>query len=439
MLTEVDRFRAANIKQVHIERIVKNIIKESLPLPYYIIFGKEAANRSKKHKGVTLLSEIDILQRKWAARGLNPLFMDDIKDALNVPYDMTFTEAWLNSRYLRLDCTNSPLTGNLLCRHLIPNQDGTAATGGYVYGYRSFSVQDPISTSRMYWGNINFLDAFIIFGAQESVPDVIDDTGTATGGTNLTLVDTTKAWVVNAHVGRTLRKRHFLANGGVHEEYGVIVSNTATVITVANPFLIDAAAGDLYDIAVVGVRTLQIGTTLRPTEISCSDDVFPRPAASIDIGKATAFWRNLYLSGNLSDGVNTASVAQCKTAYDHSQVTSGNPHQVRPDYNELMQVISPGADGAWTTIILNAYGIADGDVVEVLMENTSTSRDLQAGVRAAGSALVRVAVLDEAELGGGRSGITMHVKAIEDEDEVQIQLYEQDDSDITTHIIGFWH
>lgn len=105
-------FRSAVPRQVEVEHIVKNIIKDPILLVYYIIFGKECVKLAKKHKAATLLTEIEILQRKWDARGLDVLLMNSIKDALNVPYGMGITEGWLNQRYWRIDAANDNLRIN---------------------------------------------------------------------------------------------------------------------------------------------------------------------------------------------------------------------------------------------------------------------------------------------------------------------------------------
>lgn len=53
--------------------------------------------------------------------------------------------------------------------------------------------------------------------------DIAGDTGTSTGVTATTLTDTGKAWTTNAYAG------HMVVSGGV---YGVVLSNTGTVLTV---------------------------------------------------------------------------------------------------------------------------------------------------------------------------------------------------------------
>lgn len=59
--------------------------------------------------------------------------------------------------------------------------------------------------------------------ARNLAGDTAGDTGTSTGVTATTLTDTGKSWTTNAWAG------HLVATGSV---YGVVVSNTATVLTV---------------------------------------------------------------------------------------------------------------------------------------------------------------------------------------------------------------
>lgn len=55
------------------------------------------------------------------------------------------------------------------------------------------------------------------------------------------------------------------------------------------------------------------------------------------LGSLAEQWSSLYLAGMISDGVNAATVEQLVDAYEHSLVTSGNPHNV--DYEELINRI----------------------------------------------------------------------------------------------------
>jgi len=176
------------------------------------------------------------------------------------------------------------ISGNTYAKHVIPHQSGSGVAGGYVYGYRSFSADDPTPTSLLYWGNMAFLEARVIFGGMETVADTIHDTGIATGGSGTTLIDTGKAWVGDEHVGRVLRKRTFEANGTIHEEYRVITTNDATTVTVTPVFWVNARAGVIYDIATVGERLVQFGTGQRPTSVSIT--------GNFTVGTDTVIWAN---------------------------------------------------------------------------------------------------------------------------------------------------
>lgn len=67
---------------VRIEKEIKQIVQgEPITLiPYYIIFGKEIYSRQKRFKYQTLINEIQILEEKWRARGLDYNLLDEIKE-----------------------------------------------------------------------------------------------------------------------------------------------------------------------------------------------------------------------------------------------------------------------------------------------------------------------------------------------------------------------
>jgi len=54
----------------------------------------------------------------------------------------------------------------------------------------------------------------------------------------------------------------------------------------------------------------------------------PETTNDIDLGDATHLYKDVYITGNLSDGTNTGTVANLKTAIDHVGLTTGNPHLV---------------------------------------------------------------------------------------------------------------
>jgi hypothetical protein len=89
--------------------------------------------------------------------------------------------------------------------------------------------------------------------------------GTATGGTTTTLVDSTKAWTVNAYKGKILEATTTLSVDGVNTPFvdsWTIVSNTATTITWATA---DASLYALNSTSVYKIREISGGTWLDVT------------------------------------------------------------------------------------------------------------------------------------------------------------------------------
>ena len=73
-----------------------------------------------------------------------------------------------------------------------------------------------------------------------------------------------------------------------------------------------------------------------------STNIDPAVDNTLDLGGSALSWRNLYLQGTLYDGAgaNGVSVANIKTAYDHSQITvNSNPHGAR--LQDLTEVTAP--------------------------------------------------------------------------------------------------
>lgn len=63
-------------------------------------------------------------------------------------------------------------------------------------------------------------------------------------------------------------------------------------------------------------------------------DTKPTSDNAYDLGTSGERFASMYLSGNMSDGTAAVTVAQMLVAYDHSQLTTGNPHQV--NYEEVL-------------------------------------------------------------------------------------------------------
>jgi hypothetical protein len=65
--------------------------------------------------------------------------------------------------------------------------------------------------------------------------------------------------------------------------------------------------------------------------IQFNDDARPTYDDSFDLGTITERFRNLLLSGSISDGTNSLTVIDLQDAYDHSEILSGNPHSTSYD------------------------------------------------------------------------------------------------------------
>jgi len=76
----------------------------------------------------------------------------------------------------------------------------------------------------------SLLNGTVVSATNNTLTDtsVVDDSGTATSGTTTKLNDTTKAWTVNEWVGAQVYKTGGTGSG----EYGTVLSNTATQLTI---------------------------------------------------------------------------------------------------------------------------------------------------------------------------------------------------------------
>ena len=83
-------------------------------------------------------------------------------------------------------------------------------------------------------------------------------------------------------------------------------------------------------VGLTAIATLQSGITPY-FKIDKAGDIIPAADNTYNLGAVgdTDYrFKDLYLAGNLSDETNSLTVANAKTAYDHSQITTGNPHSI---------------------------------------------------------------------------------------------------------------
>ena len=93
----VKQEKAATEDLVKIEKEIKNLIQGEpiILIPYYLIFGKEIYKRQNKFKEQTLINEIEILEEKWRARGLNFELLEKIK--------LFYVQAYKTLAHFKLD------------------------------------------------------------------------------------------------------------------------------------------------------------------------------------------------------------------------------------------------------------------------------------------------------------------------------------------------
>jgi hypothetical protein len=102
-------------------------------------------------------------------------------------------------------------------------------------------------------------------------------------------------------------------------------------------------------------------------------------------------------------------------------------------YTEALISFQATGSGAWEEKDLSGDGVPANAECEVLMYNSSTSQQKEAGVRAVGSGLARKIDLHEAE-GGGVTPQTMTVVA---NAQSKIEIYAETNTNITFIVIGY--
>lgn len=131
---------------------------------------------------------------------------------------------------------------------------------------------------------------------------------------------------------------------------GVPTGQTIHGSTDANENLVlSANSGDGSLDPALQTGFVEFFSQVRPTD----DNVF-------NLGTITERFKDLYLSGNLSDGTNSLTVANAKTAYDHSQIITGNPHAI--NYEELVTRLGN----------LNVGGDVDAQIIDLSTEGNKT-------------------------------------------------------------------
>ncbi len=140
-----------------------------------------------------------------------------------------------------------------------------------------------------------------------------------------------------------------------------------------------------------------------------------------------------FLSGRLDDAriyPRVLDASEIQQVYDDTAGGGG----AGGGYVEANQSWSATTSNAWQTVDLAGFGVPANAIVEVVVENTSTTAQREGGVRAVGSALDRRFDLQEAE-GGGVDAMTLHVQA---DASSRIQHFAENAGNIRFRMVGYW-
>ncbi len=103
---------------------------------------------------------------------------------------------------------------------------------------------------------------------------------------------------------------------------------------------------------------------------------------------------------------------------------------------ERFDQFAAGGSGSWRDRNLSTYGVGASEVAEILIANTDTSQEQEAGIRTVGSVLDRRLDIHEAESGGVDTA-TLLVTA-DASANATIEVYAESDGDIEFYLTGYW-
>ncbi|KKS89720.1 MAG: hypothetical protein UV65_C0029G0007 [Parcubacteria group bacterium GW2011_GWF2_43_11] len=104
-------------------------------------------------------------------------------------------------------------------------------------------------------------------------------------------------------------------------------------------------------------------------------------------------------------------------------------------YTERFDTLNAAGAAAWENENLSGFGVSDGDVVEVVAENSATGAASEIGIRTDGSALERRVDLGEAEAGGD---VVVTMNAVAVGANAVIDIYEEVIANTSFRLVGYW-
>jgi hypothetical protein len=147
-----------------------------------------------------------------------------------------------------------------------------------------------------------------------------------------------------------------LQNSGITISDTDVVSGITGLLPAANnSYNIGDGSGYYNNIYVHALRGNYGGSS---NTVGCNGQFVPNADNTRYLGTSTKRWKDAYIAGKLCDGTNTATVANCKTAYDHVSLTN-NPHSVTASQAGAIPEAGSSTDNA-----IARWDGADGDKLQ---------------------------------------------------------------------------
>ena len=197
----------------------------------------------------------------------------------------------------------------------------------------------------------------------------------------------------------------------------VPIVSAGSDMTVRQAAADSTVAGSVVDPCPLGGRTLTWSKTSGPGEV-----VFGDPSLE---GTTVSFSQE------------GTYVLRLTVETDRRIVFDEVTFSVLPDiYIEAHRSFLLQIPNSWLTIDLSnsPFNLPPNAVIEVAIGNSATGRNLQGGVRSAGSSVDRRVTLHEAE-GGGLDVVVMHAQA---DSSSRVQFYAENTSAIQFTLLGYW-
>lgn len=179
--------------------------------------------------GVTVVNVLDTSLREWVKYRLNNPILSSAKVEINGDKNLMLGDDY-----------------GMVWLWDVNDADGTNLGPQYLNGYPTSSTNNSLTDT-----------------------DIVDDDGTVTAAGATTLTDSTKAWVTNQWIGYQV----YIKTGTGMGSSGIVVSNTATQLTIAAPWAVNPVSTDFYQIggwtidSLIGVAIEIEGNTIQRRRI----------------------------------------------------------------------------------------------------------------------------------------------------------------------------